>query len=349
MDKVEKSRSWFCVLNNPQKLFGDEITPEQMVDKVIEMWATRTSRSCAVNYEIGDSGTPHMHMVLEDSNQCRFSALQKLFPSMHIEPTKGNKNQAKSYIEKKGKFEEKGHTVVVDARYHGDIVGHQGKRNDLLDIEQMINDGMKPSEIMRLSINYRKHETLIRKTYFDKRHAETDIMREVKVYWHMGDSGSGKSYQYVKLCELHGEDDVYMMNDYENGGFDGYQGEKVLFMDEYKGGLYFQQFLNYLDVYKVQVHARYANVFALWNEVHISSIYPPEQVYKKMVDNDERDADPISQLMRRITKIIYHYKEDSDYKQIEVEPKDYKNYERFLRDNPEIGFVKVKDDSETPF
>ena len=35
MDNTDSSRSWFCVLNNPQNLFGD-IAPREMVDKAIE-------------------------------------------------------------------------------------------------------------------------------------------------------------------------------------------------------------------------------------------------------------------------------------------------------------------------
>ena len=63
----EASRSWFCVLNNPAKNFGEDNTPEEMVDTAIELWIKdKPQRTCAINYEIGDSGTPHMHMVLED-------------------------------------------------------------------------------------------------------------------------------------------------------------------------------------------------------------------------------------------------------------------------------------------
>ena len=52
-----------------------------MVNKAIDIWCKdKPQRTCAVNYEIGDSGTPHMHMVLEDPAKVRFTAVQKLFP-----------------------------------------------------------------------------------------------------------------------------------------------------------------------------------------------------------------------------------------------------------------------------
>lgn len=330
-----------------------------MVDKVIALWATKPTRSCAVNYEIGDKGTPHMHMVLEDANKCRFSALQKLFPTIHIEPTRGNKKQAKSYIEKKGKFEEKNHTVIVPAKYLGDIEGKQGKRNDLLDIEEMINNGMKPNEIMDLSITFRRHEGLIRKTFFAKRHRETPPLRNVTVYWHLGDAGSGKTYEYINLCNEYSEDDVYLLTDYSDGGFDNYQGEKFLFLDEFKGGFRFQQLLNYLEGYKIQIHARYANSFALWDEVHISSIYSPEEVYKNMVETHVRQSDPIQQLLRRLNFIVYHYKDNQgNYKKYTIEANTYTDYTTLRRlatntntsiEDNFVPYVSIDDDDDCPF
>ena len=35
----ESSRSWFCVLNNPSNLFGEDKTPDEMVEEAIEKHA----------------------------------------------------------------------------------------------------------------------------------------------------------------------------------------------------------------------------------------------------------------------------------------------------------------------
>lgn len=350
VDNKISSRSWFCVLNNPQKLdcFKD-LDPEQMVDTAIEMWCReKPRRSCAVNYEIGDSGTPHMHMVLEDPSKARFSALQKLFPSIHINVTKGNKEQAEAYMNKTGKFEEKNHTVIIPAKFKGEIKAMQGARNDLKAIEKMIEEGLTPNEIMDQSIYFRKHESLIRKAFFAKRSKETPPKRDVKVIWHTGESGSGKSYTYVKLCEKYGEDQVYLLTDYSSGGFDEYCGERVLFIEEFKGGIKYQLLLNYLDGYKIQIHCRYANARALWTEVHITSIYPPDEVYNFMVEAERRDRDRLGQLMRRIETIIYHYKEDGLFKQLAIPSSEYKNYDDLkARRYDNDGFVPIE--SATPF
>ena len=59
--------------------------------------------------------------------------------------------------------------------------------------------------------------------YFDRRCAETPMKRPVKVYWHTGESGSGKSYSRISLAEEVGEDNIFYLTAYGNGAFDGYK------------------------------------------------------------------------------------------------------------------------------
>lgn len=349
MSESPSSRSWFCVFNNPEKLFGN-IEPSEMVNKAIDIWCKdKPQRTCAINYEIGDSGTPHMHMVLEDPAKVRFTAVQKLFPSIHIEPTRGNKKQAEDYILKRGNFSEKGHTVIIPAVFQGEISASQGSRNDLAIIEDLITQGMTPDEIMDISMKYRRYEGLIKKAFFRKRHKETPYIRDVAVYWHVGESGSGKSYTAKKLIDEHGESNVYILNDYSTGGFDMYEAQPILFMDEFKGNMSFQTFLNILDCYTVQIHCRYANSFMLWTEIHITSIFPPEEAYKFMVEEENQNRDKIQQLLRRLSHIVYHYKEDGAYKSFTLDANLYNDYESLkqMANHVQDGFQPF--DGETPF
>lgn len=316
--------------------------PSEMVNHAIELWCEdKPLRTCAVNYEIGDSGTPHMHMVLEDPAKVRFTAIQKLYKGIHVEPTRGSKEQAEDYINKRGSFEEKNHTVVIPAVYRGEIKANKGNRKDLDVIQELLEQGKSPNEIMDMSIHFRKYETMIRKHFYRIRQKEMELVREVKVYWHIGESGSGKSFTYTKLCEEHGRDSVYLLNDYENGGFDNYCGEAILFMDEFKGNMQFQKLLNYLDVYPTQVHCRYANAYALWTEVHITSVFPPEEAYRFMVDEEMQSTDKIIQLKRRIGTMVYHYREGSCFQNFELPMSQYENYEQLRKLAENNGFIPV--------
>lgn len=322
------SKSWFAVFNNPQdKGYPDD--PVECCQKLRDEWITDyPTRSGAWAYCVSAEGLKHVHMVLEDSKAMRFSAIKSTYAhGMHFEATKGSKAEAEGYIKKIGKWQEKGEQVLHVETY-GEIRGNQGARNDLGKIEELILEGKTPREIMEQSFGYRKYEKMIRDAFFAKRSKETPPFRNVEVTWHVGESGSGKSYNYVKLCEEIGEDKVYLLTDYENGGFDGYCAEPVLFMDEFKGNMRFQLLLNYLDGYKVQVHARYSNGMALWDKVHITSVYPPEEVYKNMVDSSVRALDSVAQLKRRIDNIVYHWKDGDEYREYSMTMKDYQGYEQ---------------------
>ena len=171
----------------------------------------------------------------------------------------------------------------------------------------------------------------------------------------MGESGSGKSYTYVALCQEHGEESVYFFSDFEGGGFDAYQGEAILFIDEMKGQFSHGFFLQILDGYKIQVHARYSNIYALWTEVYITSVFPPEELYKKMVEESARGLDKQQQLLRRITDITYCFVDAAGkYQRYTVPMSEYGEYEELKAaameqmgaDAPEIAEFAELDASE---
>lgn len=329
MENVVNARSWFCVLPNPAD-HGFSGTPDEIAEQMKERWiADNPQRTCAVAFCVSAEGLPHCHAVFEDTKTMRFTAVQKLFPGMHIEVTKGNKEQAEDYINKRGKWQEKGESVICIVR-NGDIKGYQGQRRDFDIIDDLIQQGKTPNEIMEISFSFRRYETMIKRAFFDKRMRETPILRDLKVSWHFGESGSGKTYQYVKLCEKHGSENVYLLNDYGKGGFDEYIGQHVLCMDEFRGQMPFSLLMNYLDGYRVQIPCRYANGYALWDEVHIFTVMPPEMVYRAMVE-ENRSVDTYEQLKRRIDFVVYHYRENGEYKAFELSMEKYTNYDDLRR------------------
>jgi len=317
MSKETVSKSWFCVFNNPAE-HGYEGTPEEVCEKLKQEWIGESiTRTGAWAYCISEAGLHHIHMVLEDTKTMKFSAVKKSYcQGMHFEPTKGNKKQADDYINKRGAFEEKGEQVLCII-YEGEIQGRQGRRTDLDNIADLISDGLKPSEILDNNPKYYTKENIIKKMYFKKRYEETEFTRPVKVYWHYGKSGSGKSYARKDVIELYGESEIYYLTTFGSGAFDNYEGQKVLWIDDYRGEFKFQDFLRYIDVYKAELPARYNNVKALWNEVHITSVLTPNLCYKEACNDC---FDNIEQLLRRIDSVIYHFKDRGEYFYISCSP-----------------------------
>lgn len=325
MENVVNARSWFCVLNNPEE-HGFTGTPEEIAEKIAEKWIEgNPQRTCAVAYCISADGLKHCHAVFEDIKTMRFTAVQKLYPGMHIEPTKGNKEQAEDYINKRGKFAEKGEQVLYIAR-RGEIKGAQGQRRDLEVIEDLIQQGKKPREILAMSLSYRRYEKYIRDAYYDKRYQETPRSRDVNIVWHVGQSGSGKSYIQMQLAEQYGDDEVYLVTDYDHP-WDKYNGERIVILDEFRGQIRFHVLMNLLDVYRIQLPCRYSNLYAVWAEVHVCTVLPPDAVYKKMVA-EFQVYDTYEQLCRRINTIVYHYiDDDGKFKVFEMPMSHYVDYD----------------------
>ena len=240
---------------------------------------------------------------------------------MHFEGTKGNKQEAEDYISKTGAYSEKDkrdaglpwEEIIYVAR-HGEIRGRQGQRSDMDAIANMLTEGKSPKEIMAMEFKYYRYEQMVRRAYFDKRDRETPEVREVKVIWHCGESGTGKSYDRMRLLEEKGADNVFYLTEYNPSSmWDGYNGQPYLWIEDFKGEIRFGDLLRYLDVYKTELRCRYANAKALWNEVHITSVLHPLGAYKRMLAQKDRAQDKADQLMRRITLIRYHWRYKEKY------------------------------------
>lgn len=346
--KETRSKSWFCVLCNPQEIYkgkdDSELTPEEICDLVVAHWCgNNESRSALVAYCISAKGLIHLHMCLCDNKDAqRFSSVKKAFPKANLRASKGTKADIENYIYKRGKWEDKGEQIVCTSQ-RGEIQGRQGQRTDINNIRELINQGYTPRQLFRSNINYRRYEKLVKDEYFDKKIEETPLMREVKVYWHVGEAGSGKSYESVKLAKQYGRDNIYIVNNYDGGKFDKYCGQKILFLDEFKGGITYQELLSILDKYTNQIHCRYSNSYMLWDEVHITSVFPPEVMYKIMVGFDEHDS--YEQLRRRITSVVYHYKRNNEYCSVDVPIESYKDFASLKYD---VEFTDF-DDAENPW
>lgn len=104
-----------------------------------------------------------------------------------------------------------------------------------------------------------------------------------------------------------------------------------------------------LDKYTSRaIHCRYYDIYPLWNEVHITSVYSPEDIYKKAVKLEERGNDTFKQLIRRLDVIVFHYIENCEYKEFPMPAKYYINYED-LKNNAKMNTKYKEIDYEKGF
>ena len=356
--KDYKARAWigtFHIANMEKGGLKEEDykEPSKLADFITNKWEqSGKGRVCGVSVCISESGCYHAHMALY-GNLSTLGNVSKIMCDAHIEPQMGGKKELKGYLLKEPPYDEKGEKVLYTIGIEH-IQDNKRKRSDLDDIADLIDKGDTPNEIME-NFKYRRYEKMIKSAYIDKRIKDTPIIKDMHNEWHLGQSGSGKTFYYTKLCEKYSKEKVYMATDFENGGFDFYieQGAPpIIFMDEFKGNMRFSQLLTILDKYsRTQIHCRYTNTYCLWNSCIITSIFPPDEVYSMMVDDDKKSRDKIEQLLRRLDLIVYHYIEDGKYKTYSIPASEYINYEdlkrRALADKE--GVIKVSDSDILPF
>lgn len=339
---ADRLRSAFCVLANPEEIItykhnenGTIVTDEdgkkvilkrepnsetegmtesEICNHYLNMWVTSgKKRTGAVLFCESADGFRHLHCVFESENAFTFTALKKVFPKMHIEPTQGSKEDVEDYINKSGKFEEKGEKVLAKEQV-GEIIGKQGARTDLIKLDEVkrliFEEGKSPRDIFLQYPQALKSEHAVKWLYHEKRRSETPLERDIHVTWLCGKTGCGKSHTFVDLCNKYGVDNVYRVTDYCNP-FDSYNGQDIIFFEEFRGQFRLADLLQYLDKYPMELRARYSNSLALWTKVYISSPVTPYELYNK--DGDTKGTnDKLQQLYRRVSEIRYCFKVSDD-------------------------------------
>lgn len=343
-----KSRYWFVVIQiENMKKAG--LTAEQINDPVyvanyfLNRWTeSAPSRTGCVTVCKSADGLYHLHAALY-GEKTTLTAVSKLMYDSHVEKCEGGKTKMMEYILKEGEYAENGEKILYETGREN-IKTNRGSRTDLLDIEDYINQGMTPREIMDMKFSYRRYEKEIKSAYASKRYKDAPLRKNMYVEWHVGESGTGKSYTYDKLCKTNDVDNIYFTGYMTNGWLDKYMEQgapDILFMDEMKPSGSWQELLNVLDVYsKRSIHCRYGDAYPLWTKVHITSIFPPEEIYRQMVKEENKANDSFKQLLRRITKITYHYVENGEYREFSIPASQYTNYEDLKKAAHQVIHVK---------
>lgn len=308
--------------------------PEYLAEFLTGLWnQSGKGRTSAVAVCESKDGCYHAHMALYGNTTTLKNVARILFQS-HTEPQLGGKKELTAYLLKEGKYAEKDEKILY-VKDIDIIQDNQGNRSDLDVIEEMLLKGSTPKEILDMGFRFYRYEKMIMHAYIDQLIKDSPIRKELYCEYHVGESRSGKTFYYNQLCEKYGADEIYVMTDFENnasGGLDDYlkQGAPpILFIDEFKGeGISYGKLLTMLNEYtRMQTHSRYANTYNLWTQCYITSIYPPEELYDIMVPEPKQKYDSYMQLMRRINKIVYHYKVSGEYKTFSIDSKDYTGYE----------------------
>lgn len=302
MGKDTQSRKWQITINNPiEKGYTHEHIKEQLEQfKNCVYWC--------MSDEIGMNQTFHTHIYIQCSSAVRYSTIKKRFDGGHYEMAKGTGYQNRDYVFKQGKWSgtDKEETNLKDTHEeYGEIPPeHQGARNDLSDLYDMIKDGMTTFEILEAAPNYITQLDKIdkvRQTVLEAKYRDT--WRDIKVTYIWGMTGAGKTRT---VMETYGYSNVYRVTDYQHP-FDAYKGQDVVVFEEFRSSLPIDDMLKYLDGYPVEFPARYNNKQACFTKVYIITNIDIRNQYRNVQQDNPMTWDA---LLRRIHKVAVFTGED---------------------------------------
>ncbi len=322
-------RAYLITSNNPQKHYSewcrldpknaDEEDFSKACERAIEIFVSGDSRhqdrdpeknGAACVFEVGDNGTPHMHMLVSSQSPIRFEVLRSKFPHSEIEPLRGTIDQALDYIYKRGEHASKAGTArcrpVTFGRCFMDNRGVALGGNQVMDaVERCLQDGMTPQQIYAMSPTMAFYAGAIERTYSARRCADIPLFTETAVEYHVGESGTGKTHVYLDLCEEEGgQGEVYLVSGDYKHPWDSYDMQPVLFLDELRGGmLATSMLLGICDGYRLTLPARFSNKQKAWRRVVIASVVAPEELFC----GSAAERDTFAQFKRRLTTVTYHF------------------------------------------
>ena len=223
--------------------------------------------------EIGETGTPHIHLFFCCTNAVSFDRVKKLFSSAHIETARGSCQENRDYIRKEGKYlnSEKKETNNIDTfEEYGIMPLDKSAKNETVSeqILEMIESGCSNVEIIKVFPSYLTklpHLDRTRQTLLEDKNK--DSRRDVEVTYIFGETATGKT-RYV--MDKYGYSNVYKITNYKNP-FDGYSGQDVILFDEFRSSLPLSDMLQYLDCYPCLLPARFADKVACFTKAYIIS------------------------------------------------------------------------------
>lgn len=254
-------------------------------DEYLDLRRYKSFKAGIIGREVGKDGTPHLQCAFLMKGGVRFSTLKRKFPRAHIEKMAGTPEQAFEYCRKDGNFEE-----------WGDLP-KPGKRNDLRNACAAIQEGKTLGELAadpELASTYVRNYRGLRALANEM--AMKQSLREKKVVWLYGATGTGKTRFAADIAKIYGD---YWMSSGSLQWFDGYSNNRVAILDDLRTDhCKFSFLLRLLDRYELRVPVK--GDFVRWNPefIFITAPYSPKDMW-----NLRREGD-INQLERRCSNII---------------------------------------------
>jgi len=99
--------------------------------------------------------------------------------------------------------------------------------------------------------------------------------------------------QLENIFKIDGDDTLW---------WDGYQGQKILLIDDFYGTIKYGKLLNILDIYPLRLPTKGGHTYANWEKIYITSNDKPDKWYQKgLTPALERRLNTIIDLASEVT------------------------------------------------
>ena len=288
--KNKQARDWCFTVNNP-------VQTEQ---EFLEYLKTVSDLRYVVfqRERAPETGTEHYQGYFEFTQPKWFTTIKKYLSKAnigvdaHIEQRRAKRTQARLYC-----MDEE--TRISPTYYeYGEFI-EDGERTDLTDIMRDIENDISFYDLSKKHgnrfIRVMKWAKEYRQAYLENKYKRQ--FRKMQVNYIYGSAGCGKtSYVFGK----YGYDDVYRTTNYEFGWIDDYNGEKVLFLDEFRSSFKISEILDYLDGQPIRIRGRNYNRVACYDTVYIVSNLSLKEQYANIQQSEPATW---AAFLRRITAV----------------------------------------------
>lgn len=303
---VQASRKWQITINNP-------IEHGFTRERIKKIMAKHNTAYWAIVDEIGEKGTPHVHIFIYTHSPSKFEMWKREFDGCaHIENARGSIQENVAYLRKEGKWKgtEKSDTTIEGSYEEFGALPEekgQGYRSDIALLITLVEQGMTNAELMRAipEIYIRNIGAVDRMRLNICKEQFSEVFRQLEVTYIFGATGRGKT-RYV--MEKHGYSKTYRVVNNKNP-FDLYEMEDVIVFEEFQSKQFkMSEMLVWLDGYPCSLRCRYADKIAAYTIVYLLSNTSLQLQYE---DIQEQNYETFKAFLRRIHHVI-EYKENGE-------------------------------------
>lgn len=229
------------------------------------------------------TGRKHLQTFVYFNNpQSSAKNVGRLFGNAHAEPMAGSAYDNEDYCSKEGELVELGEKPS------------QGARSDLSEIRDEISNGLSVDELTleRPHLFHQYGRTLCKlEDILLRKRFRTEMTAG---FWYWGPTGCGKSHTVFSDFSP----ETHYVKCLDDDWWDGYCGQRVVVLNEFRGELALGRMLELVDKWPVSVKRRNREpVPFLSKEVRVTCPCHPTKIY--FSDGDDK----ISQLLRRFSVI----------------------------------------------